>query len=148
MFGNAFLLLKSENGIVANLHSTANQWSHKFLLEMTFENGYINLDGILSSTGSYAPEKLIYSYRKEEDIEKGMGRPLETSSTYEVDNSWKYELEEFLGAIRGEGKIKNVAGFDLKVEFPRNPDVVLQWNNNELPAETLKRLQEKLSIFL
>ncbi len=47
-----------------------------------------------------------------------------------------------------EGKIKNVAGFDLKVEFPRNPDVVLKWNNNELPAETLKRLQEKLSIFL
>ena len=47
-----------------------------------------------------------------------------------------------------EGKIKNVAGFDLTVEFPKNPDVVLKWNNNELPTETLKRLQEKLSIFL
>ena len=104
---NAFVILKSGSGTIATLHSTANQWRHKFLLEMTFENGYINLDGILSSTGSYAPEKLIYSYRKEEDIEKGMGRPLETSSTYEVDNSWKYELEEFLGAIRGEGKIKS-----------------------------------------
>ena len=89
------------------MHSTANQWRHKFLLELTFENGYINLDGILSSTGSYAPEKLNYSFRNEEDIEKGMGRPVEVSSTFEVDNSWKFELEEFINAIKGKTKIHN-----------------------------------------
>jgi len=104
---NAFVMLKSNSGKIAMLHSTANQWRHKFLLELTFEKGYINLDGILSSTGSYAPEKLIHSYRKEEDIEKGMGRPLEITSTYEVDNSWKYELEEFLAAVKGVKPIQN-----------------------------------------
>ncbi len=43
--------------------TSATQWKHKFLLEMTFEEGYINLDGILSETRSYAPEKLIYGYK-------------------------------------------------------------------------------------
>lgn len=103
---NAFVFLESEKGILTSLHSTANQWKHKFLLELTFENGYINLDGILSSTGSYAPEKLIYGYRDQEDIEKSMGRPLETTSVFEVDKSWVYELNEFVEAIQG-GEIRN-----------------------------------------
>ena len=103
---NAFVILESESGIVSSLHSTANQWKHKFLLELTFEKGYITLDGILSSTGSYAPEKLIYGYRDQEDIEKSMGRPLETTSVFEVDNSWVYELNEFVTAIRGD-EIRN-----------------------------------------
>ncbi len=104
---NAFVILESDSGIVSSLHSTANQWKHKFLLELTFENGFINLDGILSTTGSYAPEKLIYSYRGKEDVTKGMGRPLEASSVFEVDNSWKYELQEFYDAISGSKDIKN-----------------------------------------
>ncbi|MDB3994429.1 Gfo/Idh/MocA family oxidoreductase [Gammaproteobacteria bacterium] len=104
---NAFVMLKSNSGKIATLHSTANQWRHKFLLELTFEKGYINLDGILSSTGSYAPEKLIHSYRSEEDVEKGMGRPLESTSTYEVDNSWKYEIEEFLTSVKGISPLRN-----------------------------------------
>ena len=29
---NAFITLKSGQGIIATLHSTANQWKHKFLL--------------------------------------------------------------------------------------------------------------------
>ena len=103
---NAFVFLESEKGILTSLHSTANQWKHKFLLELTFEKGYINLDGILSSTGSYAPEKLIYGYRDQEDIEKSMGRPLEVTSVFEVDNSWVYELNEFVEAIKG-GEIRN-----------------------------------------
>ena len=36
-----------------------------------------------------------------------MGRPLEITSTYEVDNSWKYELEEFLAAVKGVKPIQN-----------------------------------------
>jgi len=104
---NAFVILESESGIISSLHSTANQWKHKFLLELTFENGFINLDGILSTTGSYAPEKIIYSYRDQEDVTKGMGRPLEISSIFEVDNSWKYELQEFYNAIKGLGTVKN-----------------------------------------
>lgn len=102
---NAVLILRSKSGVLSTLHSSANQWRHKFLLEMTFENGYINLDGILSSTGSYTPEKLIYGYRELEDISKAMGKPNENISHFENDDSWQLELEEFIKAIRGDSAI-------------------------------------------
>ena len=104
---NAFVLLQSDSGIISSLHSTANQWRHKFLLEMTFENGYVNLDGILSTTGSYAPEKLIVGKKDSENISRSMGKPQENVTFYENDDSWDLELDEFLSSIRGEGKIKN-----------------------------------------
>ena len=104
---NAFLLFKSEQGTIASLHSTANQWRHKFLLEMTFEKGYVNLDGLVTSTGSYAPEKLIYGYREFEDISTAMGKPRETISYFEVDNSWLFELDEFVSAVKGNAEITN-----------------------------------------
>lgn len=104
---NAVLILKSKKGILSTLHSSANQWRHKFLLEMTFENGYINLDGILSSTGSYAPEKLIFGYRDLEDISKAMGKPNENISHFETDDSWQLELKEFIEAIRGNSVLNH-----------------------------------------
>lgn len=104
---NAFINLRSDTGIFATLHSSANQWRHKFLLEMTFEKGYINLDGILSSTGSYAPEKLIHSYVDLESASQEMGKPAENLSLYDKDDSWSLELREFLYAINGKGEINN-----------------------------------------
>jgi predicted dehydrogenase len=104
---NAFLTLKSENNIVATLHSSATQWKHKFLLEMTFENGYINLDGILSSSRSYTPETLILGMREFEDVTFAMGKPKETTTYYEYDESWNYELKEFMDAINKKSSLKN-----------------------------------------
>jgi len=104
---NAFITIKSDSGVMATLHSSATQWRHKFLLEMCFENGYINLDGILSSTGSYAPEILIYAYREMEDIEKAMGKPSENTIHFEKDNSWDLELDEFIHAIFKNKPIKH-----------------------------------------
>ena len=54
---NAIVSLKSDN-VIATMHSSATQWRHKFLLEMCFSNGYLNLDGILSESRSYTPETL------------------------------------------------------------------------------------------
>ena len=104
---NAFLTLKSKNDIVATLHSSATQWKHKFLLEMAFENGFINLDGILSSTRSYAPETMIIGKREFEDITFAMGKPKESITYYEYDNSWELELKEFIDAVNGEAVINN-----------------------------------------
>jgi len=104
---NAFLTLKNKNNIVATLHSSATQWRHKFLLEMEFENGYINLDGILSSTRSYAPETMTIGRREFEDITFAMGKPKESTTYYEYDESWDLELEEFINAIYGINPIKN-----------------------------------------
>ena len=102
---NAFALMKSESNFVATLHSSANQWRHKFLLEMCFEEGYINLDGILSETKSYAPEKLIVGKRSHENIDHAMGKPNETISYFDNDDSWKLEINEFLSAIIKGNKI-------------------------------------------
>jgi predicted dehydrogenase len=104
---NAFLILKSDKNVVATLHSSATQWKHKFLLELTFENGYINLDGILSSSRSYTPEKMITGMREFEDITFAMGKPKETTTYYEYDESWNYELKEFIDAINKVAKIKH-----------------------------------------
>jgi predicted dehydrogenase len=105
---NAFLTLKSNiNEIVATLHSSATQWKHKFLLEMTFEEGYLNLDGILSETRSYAPETLIFGNKNFEDIDFAMGKPKESITYFEHDKSWDLELVEFIAAISSENPIIN-----------------------------------------
>ena len=103
---NAFVLMQSDNNVIASMHSSATQWKHKFLLEMCFEEGYLNLDGILSGTRSYAPEKLIIGRREFEDITFAMGKPKETIISFENDNSWNLEIEEFINAVNGNGEIK------------------------------------------
>lgn len=104
---NAFAIMQSDEKVTAMLHSSATQWRHKFLLEMCFEEGYINLDGILSGTRSYAPEKLVIGRREFEDITFAMGKPKETSTWFENDDSWKLEVDEFIDAILGKSSIQN-----------------------------------------
>ena len=126
---NAFLTLKSKNDIVATLHSSATQWKHKFLLEMAFENGFINLDGILSSTRSYAPETMIIGKREFEDITFAMGKPKESITYYEYDNSWSLELSEFIDAIHGKNAINNGTSSDA-LEIMKITDFV--YNNSRI----------------
>lgn len=104
---NAFVIMQNTNKVTATLHSSATQWRHKFLLEMCFEEGYINLDGILSDTRSYAPEKLIIGRREFEDITHAMGKPKETTTWFEHDDSWIYEIEDFIEAIVSKKKLQN-----------------------------------------
>ena len=103
---NAFVLMQSNNNVIASLHSSATQWRHKFLLELCFEEGYINLDGILSGTRSYAPETLVIGRREFEDVTYAMGKPKESTISFENDHSWNLEIEEFLEAIKGDGLIQ------------------------------------------
>jgi hypothetical protein len=97
--------MQSNNNVIASMHSSATQWRHKFLLEMCFEEGYLNLDGILSGTRSYAPEKLIIGRREFEDITFAMGKPKESIVSFENDHSWDLEIEEFMNALNGKGEI-------------------------------------------
>ena len=99
---NVFVIMQNTKKVIATLHSSATQWRHKFLLELCFEDGYINLDGILSSTRSYAPEKLIVGRREFEDITYAMGKPKENITWFEHDNSWKHEIEDFIDVVSGK----------------------------------------------
>lgn len=103
---NAMINL-AQDDIMVTMHSSATQWRHKFLLEMEFEKGYINLDGILSNTRSYAPETLVIGKREFEDVTFAMGKPKENITWFENDDSWKLELDDMLNAIKHKKEPKN-----------------------------------------
>jgi predicted dehydrogenase len=109
---NAFITMQNSDNVIATMHSSATQWRHKFLLEMEFENGYINLDGILSNSRSYAPETLVSAKREFEDVTYAMGKPKETTTWFENDDSWKLELDEFVDAIKNNHKIIHGTSYD------------------------------------
>jgi predicted dehydrogenase len=104
---NVMALFETGSGIVASLHSSATQWKHKFNLEILGTKGFVTLDGILSATMSYAPEKMIVGLRKDERIGMSMGKPIEKVYIYEKDDSWLMELNEFVNAISGKRSVEN-----------------------------------------
>lgn len=100
---NAFALMRDTKGRVAMLHSSATQWQHRFLLEITLTEGALELRGILSGSKSYGQEKLIVYRRDESD----KGTTGEESITYLEDNSWNDEIEKFAQTIINKGSIEN-----------------------------------------
>ena len=76
---NAYVLMKSRDGVVAQLHSSATQWRHVFNLEITLEKGSLVLGGLLTGSKSYGDEtlKVITS-----DPAKDQGVPRESISKY------------------------------------------------------------------
>jgi len=103
---NAILLLESPSGVIGSLHSSATQWKHLFRLELGLEKGLIVLDGILSGTGSYAPEKLIV-YRSTLKDGYPLPNPVPEESEFEHDDSWEREVAEFAAAIHGERPLRH-----------------------------------------
>jgi len=97
---NAFAILRNERNQVALLHSSATQWKHRFSLEICLQGGYININGLLTSTRSYGEESLTFAKRQFEDESLAFGRPREETIFFDKDDSWALEIDEFVGAIR------------------------------------------------
>tara|TARA_B100000287_G_scaffold238193_1_gene224057 strand:- start:556 stop:1578 length:1023 start_codon:yes stop_codon:yes gene_type:complete len=94
---NAYALMKSKNGVVAQLHSSATQWRHVFNLEITLQKGSLVLGGLLTGSKSYGNETLrVISSNPEKD----KGVPMETTSEYHEDVSWDNEIKYFLNCIK------------------------------------------------
>ncbi len=100
---NAYALMRTENGVVAMLHSSATQWRHRFSLEMTLQRGTVILAGILSGSKSYGAETLTVARATGDD----RGDPREETTRYNEDNSWRDEIDEFAAAMLGKGEIVN-----------------------------------------
>ncbi|MDA2909542.1 Gfo/Idh/MocA family oxidoreductase [Nitrospiraceae bacterium AH_259_D15_M11_P09] len=100
---NAYALMKSPSGRIAMLHSSATQWQHRFCLEISLTEGFIELRGILSSSKSYGQERLITGQR----AEAASGATQEKISTFLEDNSWRDEINEFAEAVPGNGVVVN-----------------------------------------
>ena len=97
---NAYSILRSKKNIIAMIHSSATQWEHLFELKITFQKGYIYLKGILTGSKSYGKEKLIIG-------KKGKKKIKSKSITFNKDDSWKIEIEEFANSILKNQKIIN-----------------------------------------
>jgi predicted dehydrogenase len=92
---NAYALMRTNDGVVAMLHSSATQWRHRFNLEISLEGGTIILAGILSGSKSYGAETMTIARRSEGDE----GDPREQTTRYNTDNSWRDEIHEFADAV-------------------------------------------------
>jgi predicted dehydrogenase len=105
---NAFALLRNRTlGQTAMLHSSATQWRHKFLLEIYLEKGYLEIDGILSSTRTYGRETLKIARCVFDEGGYPLPNPQETMTYYDNDSSWKRETEYFLDCIVDDKPISN-----------------------------------------
>lgn len=96
---NAFAIMRNPSGQIAMIHSSATQWQHRFLMEIYLEKGYLTIDGILSSTGTYEPETLRIARCLYDSDGYPLPNPQETLTTYEEDKSWYLEIDDFVRCI-------------------------------------------------
>lgn len=106
MEDNAFALMKTREGQVAMIHSSATQWKHKFHLELFTDEGYITIDGILSSTRSYGEECITFARKEFENETSAFGKPREQKIYFDKDDSWKLEIEDFYDAVERDKPIR------------------------------------------
>jgi predicted dehydrogenase len=100
---NAYILMKSSSGVVAQLHSSATQWRHIFYLEITLEKGSLILEGLLTGSKSYG-EELLRVISSDPEIDRGM--PNEEIIKYDEDVSWDNEIKYFANALKENAHIK------------------------------------------
>lgn len=106
---NAYALMKTEDGIVGMLNSSATQWRHKFHLEITLEKGSVILGGILSGSKSYGAETLCVV---KADPDNDMGDPIEVVTRYNKDPSWEKEIAYFYDCVHNHRKVETGSSSD------------------------------------
>ena len=99
---NAFAILRNEAGQVAMVHSSATQWRHTFRLEIYLERGYLVIEGILSSTGTYGRETLKMATCLRNEDGHPLPNPRESETFYSEDRSWELEIADFLQCVRSD----------------------------------------------
>ncbi len=103
---NAFALLRDDAGRIAMLHSSSTQWKHRFNLDVYMSDGYVSVNGILSSTRSYGDESITVA-RRSFDPSFAAGKPREEVTYFDTDPSWELEIAEFVDAIRDGATIQH-----------------------------------------
>jgi len=101
---NAYALMKTKNGVVGMLNSSATQWRHRFNLDINLERGSLILGGILSGTKSYGAETLTVV---QADSEDDRGDPKEIITNYNSDSSWDEEIVAFVDSILNDKPIQS-----------------------------------------
>lgn len=101
---NAYALMRTADGVVAMLNSSATQWRHRFHLDINLERGSLILGGILSGTKSYGDETLTV-VRADPDADAG--DPKEQLTRYNRDPSWDEEIAAFTRCIDSDQPVRS-----------------------------------------
>ena len=109
---NAFVILQNKKGQSASCHSSATFWKHTFRLDITLEEGYMTVEGLLSKSGSYGREKLIVASRQFEDATHAVGNPSEEVTYFDRDLSWDLEVEEFVRCVSDDKPVTTSSSAD------------------------------------
>jgi predicted dehydrogenase len=108
---NAFALLRNEAGLVAMLHSSSTQWKHRFNLEIYLSEGYLSINGILTSSRSYGDETITVA-RRRFDEGFAVGKPREEVIYFDTDPSWELEVRDFAECIQQDVPITSGTSLD------------------------------------
>jgi predicted dehydrogenase len=84
---NIFALLRTAGGAVASLHSSATQWRHTFHLELSFSEGALLLDGLVTGSRTYLAASGLAETLTVRRGREAKGRT--TRYTFEEDDSWE-----------------------------------------------------------
>jgi len=106
---NAYALMRTKEGVVAMLASSATQWRHQFRLDINLEKGGLILSGILSGSKSYGAETLTVIHA---NVESDHGDPREVTTRYNHDPSWDFEIQEFFSCISEKRAVVNSSSED------------------------------------
>lgn len=101
---NVFANFHSENSnIIASLHSTMTQWRHLFSLEIFLEQGYLALNGLITSSGSYGEEVLTIA--KNRTTAPRASWSDEENIIFAQDDFWQSEVNYFADKIISDSNI-------------------------------------------
>ena len=96
---NVFALLhNTQTGCVASLHSTMTQWRHLFSLEVFMQRGYMVLNGLKTSSGTYGSEQLVIA-RNRSEAPAATWRD-EVTEVFDANESGEREARLFADWIR------------------------------------------------
>ena len=96
---NVFAIMRNtQSGVCASLHSTMTQWRHLFSFEVFLEQGYMVLNGLKTSSGTYGAEELTIA-RNRTKAPAATWEDEEVLS-FDVDNSWNEEMNQFCDRVQ------------------------------------------------
>lgn len=104
---NAFALLRTGSGTIAQLHSSATSWRQTFRIELGFEEGYVWLDGHLPGLPGYGPEMLIHARLGRAGDGSPLPNPEETIEEFNETGSEEAELTDFVAAMTGHAPLRH-----------------------------------------
>ena len=106
---NAYAIMRTSDGIVAMLNSSATQWRHQFSLDINMQKGSIILRGILSGSKSYGSETMTTVFA---NPDRDNGDPKESTQEYSFDPSWTAEIDAFADVVRNNLPIESGTSHD------------------------------------